>query len=210
MPIITGAARTNIPGADLVSISIRQKDGTLATVAPTDDLATRLDELQYEFREGPCFEAVEAVHPRVSSPDVRHDARWPRFGPSAGELGVRAQMGIQIDHGGETVGLNLYSREVGAFEAPNDLAELFVLHASASMGHARDREDLSRALQTRADIGKAVGIVMARYDMTDDRAFEFLVRMSQDTNVKLRDLARRIVELRAEDFAVPEPAPRRR
>jgi AmiR/NasT family two-component response regulator len=43
-------------------------------------------------------------------------------------------------------------------------------------------------------IGQAIGILMERYQMNDDRAFAFLVRASSQTNTKLRDVAKEVVD----------------
>jgi len=73
------------------------------------------------------------------------------------------------------------------------------LHAGSVIGHAKHHDQLVQAVQTRTDIGKAIGILMARYDLSEDRAFEFLVRVSQDSNTKIRNLARQIIEMTAAD-----------
>ena len=54
--------------------------------------------------------------------------------------------------------------------------------------------NLREAVGTRTMIGTAVGIVMERYHLTDERAFAFLTRVSQDGNIKLREVARRLIE----------------
>jgi hypothetical protein len=73
------------------------------------------------------------------------------------------------------------------------VAELFATLAAAAMGHARELDGLNRALQTRTAISKAIGIVMERYGLDEDRAFQFLVRTSQTGNVKLRAIAYEII-----------------
>jgi AmiR/NasT family two-component response regulator len=47
---------------------------------------------------------------------------------------------------------------------------------------------------TRTIIGQAEGILMERLMITADQAFGVLSRLSQQSNVKLRDLARNLVE----------------
>jgi len=198
---ITASAGCNIPNADVVSVSVRSHHPEdLRTVAPTDPLATRLDEIQYALREGPCFEAVDDS-PRkvVRSGDLSADPRWPQFGALAEECGMRSQLSVQIRDDGHTTCLNLYSRQPDAFTASDDLPELFGLHARAALGHAGERDHLTQAMRTRTDIGKAIGIVMARYSLDDERAFEFLVRVSQEGNIKLRDLAAKIVAIGSGD-----------
>ena len=59
-----------------------------------------------------------------------------------------------------------------------------------------DEAGLNVALDGRKLIGQAQGILMATYDLDQDRAFEVLRRYSQDHNIKLREVAQDIVELR--------------
>jgi hypothetical protein len=102
-------------------------------------------------------------------------------------------------HLGELAGvrgsLNLYgmTREGIDAEAPG-VAALFATHATSTLGHARQEEQISTALATRKVIGQALGIVMERYQVSEERAFSFLIRMSSATDVKLRDLAQVLVE----------------
>ena len=58
------------------------------------------------------------------------------------------------------------------------------LHAAIALGHAHERETLNEALQTRKVIGQALGILMARCEMNEDRAFAFLVRASSHGHMK--------------------------
>ena len=59
--------------------------------------------------------------------------------------------------------------------------------------YAQEIHNLQEAMRTRTTIGQAVGIVMERYKLTDERAFAFLTRVSQHRNIKLRLVAQEIV-----------------
>src|SRR6476620_9571026 len=90
---ITAAAVEALPETDYASITILHADGRLETAAPTDEFLLRLDEAQYDLREGPCYEAAaDAVH--VASPDLARDERFPRYAVSALAAGVHAQAGL--------------------------------------------------------------------------------------------------------------------
>ena len=73
-------------------------------------------------------------------------------------------------------------------------AELFATHAAIALSNAAEVASLNDAPVTRKVIGQAMGILMERFDLTEDGAFAFLTRASNDGNIKLRDIARRIVE----------------
>ena len=73
-------------------------------------------------------------------------------------------------------------------------ADFFVAHqAAVAIAYASEITGLTEAVHARTVIGQAVGIVMQRYRLPDDRAFAFLVRLSQARNVKLRRVAQEMV-----------------
>ena len=102
---ITRAAQDMVPGVDYASISIWRSGGTLETVAATDSLVDVVDALQYQLREGPCYDAVIAER-FTGSGDLRSDFRWPTFGPRVAELGLVSQLAIRLqDDSAMRVGL---------------------------------------------------------------------------------------------------------
>lgn len=199
---VADAAAANIPGVDFASITIRDADGeegSLRTLAATDPLAERVDAIQYELREGPCYAAVTEERFVLVNDMAAAVHVYPRFSPRAAELGVRAQAAIQLLHDHELdrefAGLNLYARRSGAFDRSTvQFADLFATQAAALLEYAVQVEQLGEALHTRTDIGTAVGIVMERYRIDRNRAFGFLVRTSNNRNLKLRVLAQQVID----------------
>lgn len=55
-------------------------------------------------------------------------------------------------------------------------------------------KDLGAGLASNREIGKAVGLLMAAHRVTEQEAFGILDRTSQDLNLKLADVAARVVE----------------
>lgn len=190
---ITAAAVEVLPDVQYSSLSVVHADGALHTVGPTDPMLCGLDAAQYELQEGPCYEAaIDTAH--VISPNLAADERFPKYGPVAVSHGIRAQAGIRLFEGPKARGaLNLYSTRVGAFEDFETLAALFAHQAAVAIGYANEVANLNEAIRTRQLIGQAVGIIMERYQLTDERAFAFLTRLSQHRNVKLRIVAQEIV-----------------
>ncbi|MEV8378826.1 GAF and ANTAR domain-containing protein [Kribbella sp. NPDC056861] len=192
---LTAAVVAATPGIDHASISITDKDGKIQTLAPTDDVAVRADELQYELGEGPCLTAV-LKEPVVQVDDIRSDPRWPKYGPRvAAEYGIGSQLAFQF-HADPHVrgGFNLYSHQPhGIGVDDHRLAVLFANLAAAALGWSRQDETLNEALTTRNTIGQAIGIIVERYQLDPDRAFNFLVRTSQTGNIKLHDVAAGII-----------------
>jgi GAF domain-containing protein len=192
---IVHAARNSVPGFDHVGISQAHGDGRIETLAATGQLVWELDAAQYELEEGPCVQAMRE-EPVVVAPDIKNDQRWPRYAPRAVAAGLLAQLAIQLYYDGETLGgLNLYStasREIDA-DAPV-AAELFAVHAALALGRARNESRLNEALSSRQVIGEAVGLMMERYKINDQRAFQFLARASSTSNLKVRDVAQELVD----------------
>jgi GAF domain-containing protein len=191
---ITRAAVQLIPDVDYASITVRHGAQGLETVQATDDAVRALDELQYALREGPCYEAgTDRAH--VVAPDLANDERFPTYGPEAVAAGFRSQAAFRLFERGDTQGaLNVYSARVGAFTDLDDFAGLFQSHAAVAVAYAYEVTNLQEALSTRTTIGKAVGILMERFQLNDERAFAFLTRLSQNRNVKLRLIAEELVD----------------
>jgi GAF domain-containing protein len=204
-------ARQVVPGADLVSVTLRSPDGKFHTPVQTDQVATELDRLQYEFGEGACVEAARLSGPGMAaSDDLAVDARWPRFGPAAAALGFRSLLSTALLPDAPSPqlsgALNVYSRKArGIAPADRDVLLLFATHASLALArtHAVTNgelqvQQLRQALDSRDAIGQAKGILMARRGVSAEEAFDLLRRTSQDVNVKLRDLADTVTSRRAE------------
>jgi GAF domain-containing protein len=193
---IAETARQSLPGFEHVGIALVSRSGEVETKAATDPLVLELDRAQYDVDEGPCLSALREA-PVVVVPDVRHEQRWPRYLPSALKAGLRSQMAVRLflEQEGTLGGINLYSTSRDAIDpGVEDLAASFASHAAIALHQARELANLHEALATRKLIGQAIGIVMERYQMNEDRAFAFLVRASSHSNVKLRDIAHELVD----------------
>ena len=171
-------------------------------VALGDDAwACSLDELQYVEHEGPCLDAFRTGNAfRIR--DLAEEGRWPSYVPRAVEKGARSMMSMPMAAEGNVMGaLNVYSREPDAFDSEAAaIADIVAAHAGlasqvsmAYFGHRTLAEQLSEAMQSRAVIEQAKGVIMATNRCDADEAFKTLVRLSQSTHRKLRDLADEVV-----------------
>ncbi len=182
-------------------MTLRQRGRPPATAACTDPLASQADEVQYRTGDGPCLHAMRhGIQVRID--DLARHHRWPRFSRQAVSLGVRSSLSLPLITDGEPVGaLNLYARRPGAFgPAETRRAEKFAGHASGAltlalrMASCADLNDqLRSSIVSRAVIDQALGVIMATERCPQDKAFAMLRSVSQNTNVKLRDLAATIV-----------------
>jgi hypothetical protein len=78
-------------------------------------------------------------------------------------------------------------------ETPVGLAEALVWGVQELGVLGRENAQLTEALTSRATIDQAKGILMARQGVDPEQAFRLLVRMSNDSNVRLADVARALV-----------------
>lgn len=192
---IVEVACNSVPGFDQVGIATIERKADIATRAFTGDLVAGLDALQYALHEGPCVCALQGDDEMCVS-SLAHEQRWPRYVPRALEAGIRSQLAVKLYLDRGTLGsINFYSTvHEHVSDDAQALAQLFATHAAIALGHAQERETLTQGLQSGRSIGQAIGILMERYAMGEDRAFAFLVRASSHRNIKLRLVARELVD----------------
>lgn len=190
---IVQMAVATVPGADDAGVSLVE-GRKITSDAPTDEIATQLDGLQVELDEGPCLSALRHEH-TVEITDMSREDRWPTFAARALQLGVRSTLSFQLYvRDGNLGALNLYARRAHAFEQDSHvIGHLFAQHAAVAYAEAMRQHHLGEALLSRDLIGQAKGILMNREGVDAERAFAMLSRASQDTNIKLADVARWLV-----------------
>lgn len=193
-------AKRAITGADEVSVTM--KNGQPTTVASSGALATEVDESQYETDSGPCLQAISEGEV-VLVADMASETRWPAYLPRARAAGVGSSLSIPLPVDGAFVGaFNAYSRTASAFDGHavklgEDLAAYaaIVLNNAGLYFTATTRADqLAAALRSRAVIDQAKGILMGARRCSADEAFDILVRLSQQSQRKLRDVAQALVD----------------
>jgi len=191
---VVGAAVQTVPGAKHAGITVVE-GRSLRTCAATDEVVRVIDRIQYETGQGPCVDAARQ-HETLRLSDMAADDRWPEFRRRADGLGVRSMLSFQLYVIGDDLGaLNLYSDAVDAFTDESEYVGLmFAAHAAVAMVGARRQFEMNRAIAARDVIGQAKGILMERHRLTADRAFDLLIRASQQTNTKLTEIARALTE----------------
>jgi transcriptional regulator with GAF, ATPase, and Fis domain len=190
---VVDLAVQNIDGCDLAGITMRH-GSKVDTPAASEPLVNQLDGWQYELREGPCVDAVFVDDVYVIE-DMKSEQRWPNWAPKAASLGVQSVLSVRLATPNDVVGgLNLYSRSLYAYDEDQILtASIYAAHAANAIAATGQIGGLNSALQTRHKIGIAQGLLMQRYDLDEDQAFQFLARISQETNVKLHDVAAKVI-----------------
>ena len=193
---VADLTKRTIPRTSDVSVTlIRGQDAH--TAAFTGEVAVTLDEWQYEHGYGPCMDA-SAAPATLSLPDMRTERRWPDYAERALEAGVDSSLSIGLMlHEAVTGALNIYAGEPEAFDDDAIiLAQTFAAYATVALANAHLydtqatlAQQMQAAMESRAIIEQAKGIIMGDRRCTADEAFAVLTKLSQDTNRKLRDVA---------------------
>jgi GAF domain-containing protein len=200
---ITAIAARSIPGAEASSITLLRADKAF-TAAHFGEMALAADELQYEHGYGPCMDSGRGgVLLRVD--DMRMEERWPEYvAHVVATTPVLSSLSIPLPYQGSSIGaLNNYSTKPGAFASPeslragSDVAEVIAVAVANADAHARlfdQAHNMRVAMESRATIEQAKGVLMAQRHIDADQAFEILREASQRYNRKLRDIAFGIVQ----------------
>jgi GAF domain-containing protein len=210
--------KTVMPGNPEASVTLLLKD-TPTTVTSTGPFAVDLDETQYDRGHGPCLHAARTGEVTEIS-DTRTDSRWPDYAKRAAEHGNLSSLSIPlaIDEDQQVSGaLNIYARTPDAFDEDSRSAAVrFGPYAAVAAGNlyayqsARDMADnLQIALESRAVIDQAKGVLMERYKLTADQAFQLLAQASMGANKKLRDVADQLIRTGELPVVAPRSSGRR-
>lgn len=180
--------------AGILMITTRQDVKTPAATGPGVHAA---HQLQAEYDEGPCLDAIDGKATYLTQ-DVETDPRWPQWGPAAARLGYHSAIGVRLATRDRGYGsLNVYAKRKNAFDTDAaEVVEMLAAHATAALASSSREEGLMTAVETRTIIGQAQGILMQKFDIDADAAFQFLRRISQHENLKLADVAEAIATQR--------------
>jgi GAF domain-containing protein len=197
---VVDLSKSVLPGDPETSILVMVKNRPTTAVS-TGDLAVKLDETQYAEGHGPCMHAARTGE-ITEITDTRTEQRWPDYARQAAEYGNLSSLSIPLGIDEDMVGaLNIYARRVDAFDpASRSAATEFGPFAAVALGnihaYSSARElagNLQAALESRAVIDQAKGILMERHKLTAEQAFEVLAQASMRGNIKLRAIAEQLV-----------------
>jgi transcriptional regulator with GAF, ATPase, and Fis domain len=192
-----------IPPVTAVGVTLLDEGNRPVTRVSTHDTAPRVDQAQYDENDGPCLQAYRQNRTiRVDDCSAMADT-WPAYSRVAAQEGVKSTLSLPLVAGGKPFGaFNMYAVDAYAFSAQDEVdAELFATQAAVVLANARAywgafdlAAGLRTAMESRAVIEQAKGILMASRRCSSEEAFSMLVSASQRSNVKLRELAGRMVE----------------
>jgi len=196
--VLATQALSETPEVSLTLIE-GERAWTAATSGPE---ALHLDQRQYDLGSGPCLDAArygETIKLTIDG----SDQPYPEFRQAAQWGGVSHTMSIGLSTGDQVMGaMNIYNSTGRPFSDDSDrVARAIAVCVGIVLANVeRYRQTAARAaqlevaLQSRAPIEQAKGILMTRHRCTSEEAFKMLIRLSQEQNVKLRVIAQNLVD----------------
>lgn len=194
-------AVNTLSGWDAAAASLIERD-KVATYGTNDERVNPVDQAQYDSGKGPCVDAMKTGEVKYFDGN-EVPPQWRHFAEAAADADVYSVVSFPLKLNDEVMGaLNFYSREREALRpGQREEALLFSSHAAVTIANAKALVDadaklnqLEDALRTRTIIGQATGLLMAQDGLSSEEAFQKLVKVSQNANLKLREIAQRYVE----------------
>ena len=199
---LTEAVARGVPGCAGATAELLRDGVRMMLCASHSELIAIVDR-ERGLREGPTYAALAGTAPVVVG-DLLRDPRWPSYAATAVRHGLRAVLALPIGLEGDgTLVLNLFAVRPGVFAEP-DLAALhgvFREQVTVALANIWDYDDMltdhaqmQEAMAGRSVIDQAKGLIMQAGGYSAEAAFEELRRLSQHHQVKVADLARRLVD----------------
>jgi transcriptional regulator with GAF, ATPase, and Fis domain len=192
---LTGLIVEAIDTCDAAAVAVFE-GGTPTTLVASDEAIRDVLQTYARFGTTPGKTAY-GDHDAVYSPDLSRDARWPDYSTGLTQtLGIHTVYALPLRLDNKPVAvLVLYAKAVNAFDhEAMETAQVLAVHATAAVTGAVELAHLHAALDSRTVIGQATGMVMERFGLDASSAFGVLRRLSQEQNIKLRDIADQVVE----------------
>jgi hypothetical protein len=208
-------AARHVPGCSGATCVLWHGDDASIMAASHPDLS-ELAEVQLACRRGPIIDAV-AEGTQMSCPDTLSETRWPEYTSRALSLGVRSSLTFVHLSGQRAPGerapgehtpgqiamtLTMYATRPKVLDASQvPVGKLLISFGSAVMRNAstydaaqRTARQLSEAADSRAVVDQAKGILMVGLSCSADEALKRMREISQSRQIKVTEVARRIVE----------------
>jgi GAF domain-containing protein len=190
LELITGAT-----GCSFAAIAHLSPQGVLVHNHATDrELLSKVAAISTGTGDGVAWQALRQ-RATVRVDDLDSESRWPQYTARLrAETPIRSALGYCLVLDDQVLGaMLLFSAEPGFFtETICRFADVYADHAAIALARVSDHEraeNLETALRTNREIGMAVGILMVRYGLTDQAAFDLLRVTSQHEHRKLREIA---------------------
>lgn len=186
----------HVPGCQYAGITLAEKSKAVTNVVATHRYPMALDAIQNQYGEGPCLEAAWQQH-IMHIHDLNVDERWPRYQRHAlAQTPIRSLLAYELFVDGPSMAaVNFYADPPRAFTDESvELGGVFATHIALAWSMLRRQDQFRSALATRDIIGQAKGVIMERFNLDAIEAFELLTRLSQQSNTRLADIAKGLID----------------
>jgi hypothetical protein len=193
--------------------------GDLRVVASSSEAMRVLELFELQSDEGPCLDCYRTGQAVLNEDLAATGGRWPRFAPVAFEAGFRSVHALPMRLRGSLIGaLNLFGADRGvlatedivAGQALADVATVAVLQQRVTTESRVLIDQLNSALTTRVVIEQAKGVLAERAGLSLESAFEAMRTHARNNNLRLVDVARRVIDKTLAPRALPGPGGRYR
>lgn len=169
------------------------------TLAATSDLVKTDVHAHLSTGESPSIDVINKSQPAISF-DTAKDRTYPRWGRFVAEYGLRSVLSVPLATADHVYGsLNFYGVTINAFcQSDLNQVSLFARQAALAWDAVHKRTNLQLAVATHEIVGQAQGVLMERFEIDADRAFDYLRRQSEHRNIKLRKVAEWVLANRHE------------
>jgi transcriptional regulator with GAF, ATPase, and Fis domain len=176
--------------------------GVLQLLAASSEATEHLELFQLQREEGPCLECYSSGT-AVLAPDLEQESdHWPQFVARAISAGFASVHAVPMRLRGNTLGtLGLFGTKIGALTADDlrlgqalaDVASVSLVQSQAAADQITVNKQLQTALSSRVIIEQAKGVLAQQGASDMTQAFAVLRRYARDHNLKLTDVAQRVV-----------------
>jgi transcriptional regulator with GAF, ATPase, and Fis domain len=183
--------------------------GQLRVAAASSEAAELVELFQIQNDQGPCLDCFRTGQPVTAASLAGPDQRWPRFAAAAARAGFGAVHALPMRLRDQVIGaLNLFGTGIGSL-GEADLRIGQALADVATIGLLQERnvrraetlaEQLQAALNSRVVIEQAKGRLAERLGLGMDQAFALLRDHARNTNQRLTDVARQVIDSPAVEF----------
>ncbi len=193
--LVDSGAR-HVAGCQYAGITLANKTKAVSNVVATHRYPMVLDAIQNRYGEGPCLSAVWQHHV-MHVEDLNIDQRWPNYQQHAlAQTPIRSILSYELfADSSDMAALNFYAEHPHAFTDESlEVGGVFATHVALAWSIMRRQDQFRSALASRDIIGQAKGVVMERFNLDAVEAFELLSRLSQQSNTKLIEIARSLID----------------
>jgi transcriptional regulator with GAF, ATPase, and Fis domain len=205
---------TRLLSVDAAGVLLADPRGQLRVAAASSEAVGLVELFQIQNDQGPCLDCFHTGQPVTAADLTGPEQRWPRFAAAAAQAGFRAVHALPMRLRDQVIGaLNLFSAQANPL-GQDDLRTGQALADVATIGLLQERnvrraetlaEQLQAALNSRVVIEQAKGRLAGRLGLDMDQAFALLRGHARNTNRRLTDVARQVINSPTADFPTLAP-----